>query len=943
MKNLLAGIIIIAISGSLLCQIDYKTEAEKLYRANRLEEAVKSINKYISENPDDAEGLFIRANCYEDKEDYENAILDYARSLKLSPNNPEYSYRLAQVKEINRNLQIERIEGFEREIEIDPNVPGNYLGIARSYKSMEEWENSEIWYDKYLKLERPSRDEVIRYSEVLAQNNRLNKGEKILREYASLYPKDHRIWSRYGYFNLWLGKKNSAIHAFKQALAIKPFFNEAKDGLDMASNRPYVFTHIITGKSRRNNFEYPIDKYYRLLKKQPENDELRFALIDKLVEAHRYDEAMAQADYIYGGNIDDPQFAVISDTIRALQRSYYTAILEEVSKEGANIPESKVIQAADIYESLGRREEGLAAIENYLKTRRGIFPDLRFKYALLLAYNEKYEKAEKQLIFLLSRYPDNLDFQFLRAQILVWSLRDLDIAESYLNNIVRIKPDRADAVLLLSSIHSWKKDFRKSKEYLAVAEILDPENKNLTMVQSEYDQRLLSYSESQNYKILEEARTLVSEGELTGALKKYDEYFSLTKSISKAEYFEYADLYVKIEREDKAIEVYDKILSQNYDADAALLKAKHLLWSGDSIKAYRQFSGLREKQPDDYEIALYYGESLHKLQRYDEARDLYEELLDKAETEPQRENIRLRLSWLPEKQSTGLVLGRYIGISPYYSNYSDNIDFNYTALGVRAEVSVTNWLSGGISVIQGEISSDAVRQNYNVVKGNLTLQNKSASGFLSMGRFQLKNGKSTAITEAGFRFNIKDKSFFSFSYERNDAAALLYSANILNENMRVKLFRFGGSHTTGSGITMSANYNKIDVSDGNSGNEFMAIIGKKFDKDLSLGYRYYMLDYKYAALDTWGAPLYYSPNNFEYHSIWGTWEAYDEDDLKLSLNGRLGSDFSSDTIMREFSLNIRYDITKSIHLNGGFTFGGSYRFYSEYTYTSALITLNIGL
>lgn len=943
MKNLLTGILILVFSGSILSQVNYKVEAEKLYRSNRLEEAIKSINKHISENPDDPEGLYLRANCYEDKEDYENAILDYRRSVKLDPNNPEYNSRLAQAKEANKRIQLEKIKGFEREIEIDPAAPRNYLGIARCYKSIEDWENSEIWYDKYLKLEKPSRDEVIRYSEVLAQNNHLNKGEKILREYSGLYPRDQRIWSRYGYFNLWLGKKQTAIHAFKQALVIKPYFKEAQDGLDMASNRPYVFTHIITGVSRPSTYEYPIDKYYRLLKKNPENDELRFALIDKLIEAHRYDEAKSQADYIYGGNIEDPQYAKIADTIRTLQSSYYAAILEEVNKGGANVAESKVVQAADIYESLGRRREGIAVIENYLKLKKGVFPNLRYKYALLLSYDQQYEKAEKQLIFLLMRYPDNLDFQFLRAQILVWSLRDLDIAESYLNNIVRVDPDRTDAILLLSSVHSWKKDFSKSKEYLAAAEIQDPENKNLSIVQSEYDQRLLSYSESQNYKILEEAREFVADEEFKKALKKYDEYFAAASNPSKEEYIEYADLYIKIGRVDKALEVYDKILSKNYDSDAALLKAKHMLWSGDSLKAYQEFSELHKLQPDDYEIALYYGESLHKLKRYDEARELYENLLAKAGDESRRENLKLRLSWLPQEESKGLAFGRHIGITPYYSNYSDNIDFNYTALGVRGEISVTNWLSGGISIVQGDIGSDAYKQKYNVLKGQLTLQNKSAMGFVSMGRFKLKNGKSTAITEAGFRFNIKDRSSFSFAYERNDAAALLYSPNILNENMRVKLFRFGGSHTTKSDISLSANYQKIDITDGNSGSEFVAKAGKKFQKEFSLGYQYYSLDYKFAATDTWGAPLYYSPNNFEYHSIWGRWDAYDEDDLKLTVNGRLGSDFSSDTIIREINLNMRYTIAQNIFLNGEFTLGGSYRFYSEYTYTSALISLNMGL
>jgi hypothetical protein len=186
-------------------------------------------------------------------------------------------------------------------------------------------------------------------------------------------------------------------------------------------------------------------------------------------------------------------------------------------------------------------------------------------------------------------------------------------------------------------------------------------------------------------------------------------------------------------------------------------------------------------------------------------------------------------------------------------------------------------------------------------------------------------------------------SNFSFAYERNDGAALLYSPNVVNENIRVKLYRIAFSHKTTSNVSIGLNYHKLDISDGNSGNEFTAKIGKLIQPDLELGYMYYNLGYKYDAVNDYGAPLYYSPNKFEYHSAWGSWEAYNKDKLTLKLNGKLGLDFSSDTVIREINLNCKYNISPQIDLNSEFTYGGSYRYYSEYTYTSVYLTLGMAL
>lgn len=68
-----------------------------------------------------------------------------------------------------------KIEGHKREIALLPDFARNYLEIGKCYKHLGNWTAAEDWYDRYLKLEEPSPDEVIRYTEILAKNNHISK------------------------------------------------------------------------------------------------------------------------------------------------------------------------------------------------------------------------------------------------------------------------------------------------------------------------------------------------------------------------------------------------------------------------------------------------------------------------------------------------------------------------------------------------------------------------------------------------------------------------------------------------------------------------------------------------------------------------------------------------------------------------------------------------
>ena len=51
--------------------------------SNNFSDAVDDYSKYISLNPNDANGYFRRGNAKYDLEDYKNAIIDYTKTISI--------------------------------------------------------------------------------------------------------------------------------------------------------------------------------------------------------------------------------------------------------------------------------------------------------------------------------------------------------------------------------------------------------------------------------------------------------------------------------------------------------------------------------------------------------------------------------------------------------------------------------------------------------------------------------------------------------------------------------------------------------------------------------------------------------------------------------------------------------------------------------------------
>ncbi len=332
-------------------------------------EAIDLFNKYIANNAQEPEGYNLRGLCHEKRQIYKYAVLDFRRAIHLTPNDSEYRVNLSRVISIWYPILRKKIEGHKREIAIDPSIAVNYLEIGKSHRWLEEWSLAELWYDRYLERDDDaSPDEIIRYSIILAKVGHIRKGEIVLKKWVDRYPEDWRLWSRYGYFTLWLGNRNNAANAFRNALGFKPFFKEAQDGLDIATDNGYMIKNEPRAYERRYA-GYPIDLAYNKLKKTPSNSDTRFELVELLIDANRIEEARDQLNILKDDYGETAEYRDLEDRLTPMLEEKYSSLLEESIAKLKQDPDDKynVKEVANYYTKLQQYEEANEIMEEYLE------------------------------------------------------------------------------------------------------------------------------------------------------------------------------------------------------------------------------------------------------------------------------------------------------------------------------------------------------------------------------------------------------------------------------------------------------------------------------------------------------------------------------------------------------------------------------------------------
>ncbi|MDF1610709.1 tetratricopeptide repeat protein [Stygiobacter electus] len=660
----------------------FKREGLMLMKEGRYGEAIDQFNKYIAGNPRSPDGYHIRGLCQEQRSQFQNAVLDLRRAYRLDPSNQKVKEDLNRVTTTWHKLLYQKIEGHKRDIAKDPKYAFSYLEIGKSYRWLEEWKLAERWYDEYLKRDdNASPDEIIRYTEILAKTRSIVKGERILKKYTDRYPEDWRLWSRYGYFTLWLGKNKIAENAFENSLKFKPFFKEAEDGLDLSRKQGYLTVDM--GKDYTKAQEYAIDKFFRVLDQNPEDDETRFNLVEELISNDRYEEAYQQIQILQTKHSEEERFKQLYSSVKNIRDSLYNENVNKYTERLKENPLDKeaVIKVAESYGNLFYYDNAIEILQEYLQNiEKDKDLDIRYLLAKYKAWNFDFEEATQILDNILKYDPNNLDYQLLRGQIAIWTLNDLELGEQYLKNVLSDNEYNLDALLSMVNLYTWKKDFNTAKIYLEKLEKKYPVNPEVIYIRNIYELRFQANEEAKVFEIRGEAGKLSMNGDCQGALLKYDEYFQKRKSLTNEEKFEYADIATCAKNYQKAIDLYNEILNAGFDFKAALLKAQNLFSIGDTTEARTELESLAKLKPDDIHAKMLLADTYTAIKKFNDAEKLYREVLSDSNSTYTKNDIYQKMiflagSLIDDKQfEKGKKLYEEIYNSTVDSNLKEQID-----------------------------------------------------------------------------------------------------------------------------------------------------------------------------------------------------------------------------------------------------------------------------
>jgi tetratricopeptide (TPR) repeat protein len=924
-----------------------KREAVRNMTAGRFGEAITLLDRYLQLKPEDAEGYRLRGKCYQSRGQLENAVEDLRKAASLDPENGELGKEVGRAAETLRTKVETQIDGYKRELARNPNAVDPYLQIAKAYRSIDDFRAAEQWYDGYIRHTVAPPPEILRYCEVLARASHLQKGETILQQYIQKYPQNADLQSRLGYFLLWQGKYQQSQRAFQKALSLSPSLAEARQGLvearatEATSRQPASSPREARGPQLPDS---PVDRFSRILQAHPQDEEARYSLVRALVNVSRFDEALKQLDTLSLRLADSIRVSETRYALFAVRDSVVRVRIAENLEILTDRPDNRaaILRIADYYGEVGNYQEALGYLSRYLAgLPDSAATDVRFRYARYAAWGKQFDGALAVLNMLLKSSPGNSEYQLLYGQITVWAERDLDQGIRYLNNVLRRSPTDLPALLTMSSAQVIQKNYPAARQYLDRARTIDPASNQLKAAQEFLEEGLRAESDRANFALLENARQLAASGDCPGAVKKYEEYFARVPKPGRTVQLAYADAQSCAKNHKRAIEICDQLLAEEYDFDVALMKAKNVLWGGDSLEALSEFTKLRAEKPENFAAGLFLGESYQGMGRTEEARKVFQGLLDRGVTGDERELVLARMRYLPLTGFSGALASfpTRVALSPPMAYYSDNQDFSMAAYGGRLELGITNSVAVGLGYSRTVLRSDLSTRTYDGLKAQLFIHlsdRLSASG--SLGTLSSPGKPEEKIGDAAIVYDRPGVLRLGAYAEGSDAAVLLYTPYLIDLKYEARIYKFLGTYLTPTRWRIQGYYKVVSVSDGNTGRELQIRLGRGFFDELFMGYEYLYTDFSrqppFVPFTNRSRQLYYAPQNLESHYLWAEWQAQADQTVTVTFSAKAGYMPSYRATVREISGEIEDHLTPEIGLRGIVAIGNTYRIDGNYSYTS---------
>jgi len=569
-----------------------KAMADLHYRRKNLEQAGEYYEKYIEKAPEDYQALENLGNVRYEQEKYEEAEELYRKALDLSTRKEELEKKIQSSRDrradkLTAEADRLRKEGkndeaiaiLEKVVLQNPDYAVPYMMLGEIYLEKKNYEKAKMNYQKALSIVKENIDVETAIAQADFMLGNLEPAKERLVSILKKKPDAAGARRMLGVIYYSQKKHADALAQFLKYLEAQPDDYEILHFAgnlyfarrDYANARVY-YTRALVQKSDLAEAKEMLAS----LDKQERSD--RFKEAAKLVEQKEYESARAAFAQIVSEEPDNILYRLaLADAL------YRMKALEESLREYGRILEMKP----------AHRDAGI-------------------RYARISIELKDFEAAEKTLLALKEKYPD--DSEVLRTLgALYLRQKNSDAALEHLLKYLKLRPDDPDITMSVADIYFAKGRHDEAQEYYKKVIELPGED------DSEAAKRLKALSHAKADALYKEAGTLESEGDTGGAIARMGKAIEIDGDFA-GWHIERARMYFSQKHFRDAQKEYEAASAlEPENIFAHVQGARMLAFQNKKEEALTELLALLEEYPDNPQVHRALGEVYQMMDKNDPA------------------------------------------------------------------------------------------------------------------------------------------------------------------------------------------------------------------------------------------------------------------------------------------------------------------------------------
>ncbi len=207
--------------------------AIQLFEIGRFQDAIPYLKKALQFDPEDYNAIYYLAQCYLQIDDFEKSEEMANALLKINPDNENVYFLLSQIYLSKSDLKI-ALEFINKAISIYP-YEADFFG-QKSYINLNEknYESALKFANEGLALEPNNKLCLNARVQALTKLDRKEEATSTIENLLEKDPENVYSHANVGWSKLENGNTKEALQHFKQALAIDPNFEYAREGMSTA-------------------------------------------------------------------------------------------------------------------------------------------------------------------------------------------------------------------------------------------------------------------------------------------------------------------------------------------------------------------------------------------------------------------------------------------------------------------------------------------------------------------------------------------------------------------------------------------------------------------------------------------------------------------------------------------------------------------------------------